>query len=87
MFRLAVKSHRALGYISCMELLVNGELKICAEATSLTQFIQQLGMKGDRVAVELNREIVPRTQWGAVQLRDGDHLEIVHFVGGGTNSL
>ena len=40
-------------------------------------------MKGDRVAVELNREIVPRSQWDETQLRDGDHLEIVHFVGGG----
>ena len=70
-----------------MELLVNGELKTCAELTSLIQFIEQLGMKGDRVAVELNREIVPRTKWDTVQLRDGDHLEIVHFVGGGRNSL
>ena len=70
-----------------MELLVNGELKSCAEPTSLTQFIEQLGMKGDRVAVELNGEIVPRTQWDAIQLHDGDHLEIVHLVGGGANFL
>ena len=70
-----------------MELLVNGEPKSCAEPTSLTQFIQQLGMKEDRVAVELNREIVPRAQWDATQLHDGDHLEIVHFVGGGADSL
>ncbi len=69
-----------------MELLVNGETKTCAEPTSLAQFIQQLGMKGDRVAVELNREIVPRTQWADTELHDGDHLEIVHFVGGGSNS-
>jgi sulfur carrier protein len=40
-------------------------------------------MKGDRVAVELNREIVPRAHWERTQLQDGDHLEIVHFVGGG----
>jgi len=53
---------------------------------SLAQFIQQLGMKGDRVAVELNREIVPRAQWDATQLQDGDRLEVVHFVGGGANS-
>ena len=87
MFPGAVKSHRDLGYISCMELLVNGEPKTCAEPASLTQFIQQLGMKGDRVAVELNREIVPRAQWSETQLHDGDRLEIVHFVGGGANPL
>ena len=40
-------------------------------------------MKGDRVAVELNREIVQRAQWTATTLNDGDKLEIVHFVGGG----
>jgi thiamine biosynthesis protein ThiS len=66
-----------------MELFVNGETKTCAEPISLADFIEQLGMKGDRIAVELNREIVPRTQWDAVQLHDGDRLEIVHFVGGG----
>jgi sulfur carrier protein len=75
-----------MGYIAAMELLVNGESKSCAEPTSLSQFIEQLGMKGDRVAVELNREIVPRTQWSEVQLHDGDRLEIVHFVGGGCDS-
>jgi thiamine biosynthesis protein ThiS len=42
-----------------------------------------MGMKGDRVAVEMNREIVPRAQWQATALKDGDRLEIVHFVGGG----
>ena len=50
------------------------------------QFIELLGMKGDRVAVELNREIVPRAQWPVTNLQDGDQLEVVHFVGGGTNS-
>jgi sulfur carrier protein len=40
-------------------------------------------MKQDRVAVELNRAIVPRDQWAATGLSDGDRLEIVHFVGGG----
>jgi thiamine biosynthesis protein ThiS len=40
-------------------------------------------MKGDRVAVELNREIVPRPEWPGTLLKDGDRLEIVHFVGGG----
>ena len=66
-----------------MEIFVNGESKCCTEPASLAQFIHQLGMKSDRVAVELNREIVPRAQWEATQLHEGDRLEIVHFVGGG----
>ena len=66
-----------------MHLFINGEEKIFAGSLSLAALIEQLGMKGDRVAVELNREIVSRPQWSDTLLRDGDHLEIVHFVGGG----
>ena len=82
---MTVKSHGFMRYIAGMELFVNGEPKSCAEPASLAQFIEQLGMKGDRVAVELNRDIVPRAQWNDTQLRDGDRLEIVHFVGGGAD--
>jgi sulfur carrier protein len=66
-----------------MRLFINGDEKSFADSLSLAQLIEQLGMKGDRVAVELNREIVARTQWPETNLNDGDHLEIVHFVGGG----
>jgi sulfur carrier protein len=66
-----------------MHLLVNGEEKFCPEGTSLARLIEQLGMKEDRVAVEVNREIVTRSQWTQTWLHDGDRLEIVHFVGGG----
>jgi sulfur carrier protein len=50
---------------------------------TLGQLIEQLGMKGDRVAAELNCQIVSRTHWAETALKDGDQLEIVHFVGGG----
>ncbi len=43
-------------------------------------------MKQDRVAVELNRTIVPREKWGETNLSEGDRLEIVHFVGGGSGA-
>ena len=66
-----------------MLLFVNGEEKTFDSQLSLAQLIERLGMKGDRVAVELNREIVARAQWAETQLNDDDRLEIVHFVGGG----
>jgi len=66
-----------------MRLLINGKEQTCDNALTLAQLVEQLGMKGDRVAVELNREIVGRAQWPATTLKDGDKLEIVHFVGGG----
>ena len=66
-----------------MHLFINSEEKVFASSLSLAELIEQLGMKGDRVAVELNREIVSRAQWIGTKLNDGDRLEIVHFVGGG----
>ncbi len=66
-----------------MRLTINGKDQVFDGALSLTHLIEQLGMKGDRVAVELNREIVSRAQWAETSLKDGDRLEIVHFVGGG----
>jgi sulfur carrier protein len=66
-----------------MHIFINGEDKSFADSLSLAELIEQLGMKGDRVAVELNREIVSRAQWAETTLNDGDRLEIVHFVGGG----
>jgi thiamine biosynthesis protein ThiS len=66
-----------------MHLFINGEDKPFVDSLSLAELIEQLGMKRDRVAVELNREIISRAQWGETALKDGDRLEIVHFVGGG----
>lgn len=66
-----------------MKLIINGEEKQFEAIATLAALIEQLGIKGDRVAVELNREIVPRTNWLNTELHDGDKLEIVHFVGGG----
>lgn len=65
-----------------MRLVINAEERELAAAT-LDALVAELGMKADRVAVELNREIVPRTRWSETALHDGDRLEIVHFVGGG----
>jgi sulfur carrier protein len=65
-----------------MNLMINGETQVFSAGT-LGALVEQLGMKADRVAIELNREIVPREQWPETPLHDGDRLEIVHFVGGG----
>jgi thiazole synthase len=66
-----------------MNLTINGESQP-SSAETLAALVEQLGMKPDRVAIELNREIVPRDKWAQTALRDGDRLEIVHFVGGGS---
>ena len=65
-----------------MRLVINAEEREFAGST-LDALIAELGMKADRVAVELNREIVPRARWNETALHEGDRLEIIHFVGGG----
>lgn len=70
-----------------MKLHINGEeraLPDLANRSSLASLVEILGMKSDRVAVELNRHIVPRDRWSETALKEGDSLEIVHFVGGGS---
>ena len=66
-----------------MRLMINGKEQIFEEGMNLARLVERLGMKSDRVAVELNREIVPRAQWSETRLKDRDQLEVVHFVGGG----
>lgn len=66
-----------------MTLTINGEDRDFTSVTTLSELISQLGMKADRVAIELNRNLVRRDQWSDTKLSNGDNLEIVHFVGGG----
>ncbi len=49
----------------------------------LTSLIEKLKMKPTRIAVELNREVIPKSNYAEVTLRDGDELELINFVGGG----
>ena len=67
-----------------MKLTINGEDREFTTISGLSTLLAQLGMKPDRVAVELNRNLIPRDRWATTQLSDGDKLEIVHFVGGGS---
>jgi thiamine biosynthesis protein ThiS len=66
-----------------MTLTINGESRNFDKISTLAELIEALSLKGDRVAVELNGDIVSRTDWQAASVNDGDRLEIVHFVGGG----
>ena len=66
-----------------MTLTINGENRNFTSVSTVSDLVSQLGMKADRVAIELNRDLLPRDRWSSTQLSDGDKLEIVHFVGGG----
>ena len=65
-----------------MRVFVNGEPRDTS-APTLAELIEQLDLPAPRIAIELNREVVRRNDWGSTMLQDDDRIEIVHFVGGG----
>jgi thiamine biosynthesis protein ThiS len=66
-----------------LKLTVNGEALDFERPLTVSGLVERLGLDMRKVAVELNREIVPRSAYAAVALQSGDVLEIVHFIGGG----
>ena len=69
--------------IEIVEIHVNGETRNVPVGTTVSGLIAELGLADRRVAVERNREVVPRAQHASTQLAAGDRLEVVTFVGGG----
>lgn len=69
-----------------LSLILNGQrrsFESLGEPASLDELILQLGLKGDRIAVEHNGDICPRATWSEANIESGDRIEVVHFVGGG----
>lgn len=69
-----------------LTLVLNGHSRTfdtLSDPATLDQLITELSLKGDRVAIEHNGAIAPRSSWPATTLKTGDRLEVVHFVGGG----
>ena len=73
-----------LWQITFMTVYVNGE-RVEFSGSSLTELIAQLELPAARIAVELNREVVRRSDWSVTMLNENDRVEIVHFVGGGAD--
>jgi thiazole synthase len=66
-----------------IEIRLNGEPQSLPASLSVLQLLEHFGLPKERVAVEVNRSIVPRAVWGAQSVEAGDQIEVVHFVGGG----
>jgi thiamine biosynthesis protein ThiS len=66
-----------------MQIKVNGESREFEAPLSVLALAEKLRLNPKQVAVERNREIVPRSCYGTASLSDGDEIEIVHFIGGG----
>ncbi|WP_297683137.1 sulfur carrier protein ThiS [Ferrovibrio sp.] len=70
-----------------MRLTINGETRDMAGAATVAELLSSLELDSRKIAIELNREIVPRSAYSATGLNDGDKIEIVHFIGGGNAPL
>lgn len=66
-----------------MKVFINGETREINRQLSLRELLEKLDLPQERVAVELNKEVVRKKDWEAVKVSDGDKLEVIHFVGGG----
>ena len=66
-----------------MNISLNGESRQIENNLLLSELIEQLGFAGKRLAVEINKEIVPKSEHGSYTIQDGDRIEIVHAIGGG----
>ena len=69
--------------IEMMEILLNGEKRKVHWDLSLSELLKHFSLPSERIAIELNREVVRRMDWAKIKVCEGDNLEIIHFVGGG----
>ncbi|MBS1807027.1 MAG: sulfur carrier protein ThiS [Acidobacteria bacterium] len=66
-----------------IEIQVNGEPQFVQAELTVADLVEQWELVPQRLAIELNLKILPRSSWAETKLQSGDRLEVVHFVGGG----
>lgn len=66
-----------------MNILINGETKEISGELNLSELLRRFSLPQERIAIELNKEVVRKKDWENIKISDGDKLEVIHFVGGG----
>ncbi len=66
-----------------MQIIINGETKKIENELNLRELLEKLDLPDERIAIELNKEVVRKKDWETVKIADRDKIEIIHFVGGG----
>ena len=66
-----------------MQVILNGERKEVADDINLSELLDSLQLPAQRIAIELNKQVVRKKDWPEIRVREADRIEIVHFVGGG----
>ena len=80
---MKLKLEELSNQIEMMEIIINGEKKQLSQTLSLSELLTHFSLSAERIAIELNREVVRRKDWGNIKVGEGDKLEVIHFVGGG----
>jgi thiamine biosynthesis protein ThiS len=70
-----------------LRIEVNGESRDVLAPITIGELIQHLALAPERLAIELNHEVIRRADWQQIALKEGDRVEIVHFVGGGRGEV
>ena len=66
-----------------MEITVNGKARQVPDNSTAAELVEAMGLAGRRIAMEVNQEIVPRSEYAQFHLNPGDRVEVVHAIGGG----
>lgn len=66
-----------------MKVYINGETKEIPAQLNLLQLLKEFSLPSERVAIELNKQVVRKKDWESILINDADKIEVVHFVGGG----
>lgn len=66
-----------------MQILINGETRELESELNMRELLEKLELPTERIAIELNKEVVRKKNWEAIKISDADKIEIIHFVGGG----
>ncbi len=66
-----------------MQIQLNGEARTLAPDSTVAALVESLGLAARRIAVEVNEEIVPRSEHATTRLVEGDRVEVLHAIGGG----
>lgn len=66
-----------------MKITLNGEIKEINRTLNLAELLEFFALPAERVAIELNKQVVRRKDWTAININDADRIEVIHFVGGG----
>ena len=66
-----------------MKVFINGETREIAKQVNLLELLKEFSLPSERIAIELNKQVVRKKDWENILINDADKIEIVHFVGGG----